>query len=340
LAAVQAARAKKMEKTALIGLDGGGTKTLGRLALAGAEGPEKALASGRVGATNPHATPFGQIRERLAELRDLLAEKLPGDSRVGAVCLGAAGVDRHEEKRDFEALLAELYPGARVMAVNDAVAALAGAVGRLEGIVAISGTGSIALGARGHDRIERSGGWGHILGDEGGGYQIGLDGARAVCRAWDGRDPDGTSLSGLILSELGLDAPADLIGWINRPETGKSEVAALSKLVFAAAERGDQSSLHIVEKHAELLAELVMAVRRKLGYGPREKTPLVLWGGNLERSELYRRLALEALGVEDADFPFAVVQPRGDACDGALRLAWDAWKSGGEDSVSGAGHDR
>ncbi|WP_443110729.1 BadF/BadG/BcrA/BcrD ATPase family protein [Caloramator sp. mosi_1] len=42
-----------------------------------------------------------------------------------------------------------------------------------DGIITISGTGSISVGKK-ENEIMRAGGWGHILGDEGSGYHISL----------------------------------------------------------------------------------------------------------------------------------------------------------------------
>ena len=46
------------------------------------------------------------------------------------------------------------------------------------------GSGSSVTGRRG-DHIEKAGGWGHILGDAGGGYFISVQALRLVLREYD-----------------------------------------------------------------------------------------------------------------------------------------------------------
>ena len=98
-----------------------------------------------------------------------------------------------------------------------------------------------AVGPRGE--VVQVGGWGQLLGDEGSGYRIGLDGLRAVMRASDGREPR-TSLSAAVLDAAGAAEPRDLVGWAARATKG--EVAALSVLVAREARNGDPVAARIV----------------------------------------------------------------------------------------------
>ena len=58
--------------------------------------------------------------------------------------------------------------------VNDVVGAWAAATGARPGVGAISGTGSNVFGVGPGGRAWRAGGWGHLLGDEGSGYWLGI----------------------------------------------------------------------------------------------------------------------------------------------------------------------
>lgn len=53
-----------------------------------------------------------------------------------------------------------------------------------DGILTIGGTGAICLGRKG-EVYEYSGGWGHILGDEGSGYWIALQGLKRMANQFD-----------------------------------------------------------------------------------------------------------------------------------------------------------
>jgi len=53
-------------------------------------------------------------------------------------------------------------------------------------IMVLSGGGAVAYGRDASGHSARSGGWGHLLGDEGSGYWIGLEAIKMVFRAHDG----------------------------------------------------------------------------------------------------------------------------------------------------------
>merc|ERR1711964_171025 len=105
--------------------------------------------------------------------------------------------------------------------------------GTREGVIAISGTGSIVYGRNHGGKAARAGGWGHLLGDEGSGYDIGLQGLRAVVRMADGRQPS-TLLIPEILTQISLTSPNQLVKWISKVD--KSQIAQLANSVFQAAQ--------------------------------------------------------------------------------------------------------
>jgi glucosamine kinase len=142
----------------------------------------------------------------------------------------------------------------------------------------IAGTGAIALGRDRRGAMARASGWGHILGDEGSGYDIGRSALQAAARAADGRGPE-TALLAAILEHWHLEAPSDLIGYVYAP-ADKADIADLSRLVFAAARAGDEVARRIVAHAAGeiALAGLTVAQRLELGEGP---LPLALAGGLL-----------------------------------------------------------
>src|SRR5450755_1457153 len=91
----------------------------------------------------------------------------PGAVRFAAACFGMSGGP--EDKR---AILREILAADVLVVSDDAVIALTGATGGEPGIITIAGTGSIAFGRHADGRTARTGGWGYIFGDEGGGFDI------------------------------------------------------------------------------------------------------------------------------------------------------------------------
>lgn len=295
----------------VIGVDGGGTKTLG--AIARFDGA--AIATTEVGSTNHHSNPIETVRENLTTLiGGLLTAAGVRSADVACICLGMAGVDRPEDRPLIEGIVGETLPGVKCVPVNDGVIALVGGTLKPFGIVVISGTGSIAVGIDREGTRARAGGWGHVLGDEGSGYQIGLKALRAVCRAHDGRTGPTALASGLLV-HLGLEKPEQLLGWIKQIEAAKAEIAALSRVVFDAAGEGDQAALTILTEEANELAMATRAVAHKLFPG-REDYEVVVAGGNLRKNDLFFGLFCDAVAKAVPGVP--VVQPRKEPVDGAV----------------------
>src|SRR5690606_36354101 len=120
------------------------------------------------------------------------------DIRPDAICLGIAGVDRPADAEAIHGIMRRIGFKTPVVVVNDALVALTAGAGEGAGLVIIAGTGSIAYGREGEGRAARAGGWGYLLGDEGGGFWIGRAALSAVVRQFDGRGP-ATRLTDLIL---------------------------------------------------------------------------------------------------------------------------------------------
>ena len=81
----------------------------------------------------------------------------------------------------------------------------------------------------------RVGGWGHIIGDKGSGYEIGLRGIKAAVYYLD-RDGRWTDLGRNILQALQLNEPEELIDWAKT--AGKTEIAALAVQVSCGGGAG------------------------------------------------------------------------------------------------------
>src|SRR5262249_50504885 len=134
------------------------------------------------------------------------------------------------------------------------------------------------LGRNAEGKHARSGGWGHILGDEGSGYAIAQQALQAVVRASDGRGPQ-TALRDRILQAWNLQNTDELIGEIyGEPE--KAKIASLSSWVMISARAGDQVAAGILQHAARELALAVSAVCQTLGFS-RQEVPLALGGGLL-----------------------------------------------------------
>ncbi|MBR6789455.1 MAG: hypothetical protein IKM31_01150 [Oscillospiraceae bacterium] len=293
----------------LIGIDGGGTKTLLRAATFDLE----PLGEMKGGASNLTALPAETVEAHLTALFDDFYAKYPHLKRedCAVVAFATAGVSTPEAYQIQHGFMEKLMPHSKYVIVSDAVPMLYAGCGGGVGIVLISGTGSVCFGRNEEGTLFRVGGWGHIIGDEGGGYAIGRDALTAIVHAFDGRGPE-TLLADMILPHLGLKDVFDLTDWVYRRGKGKSEIAGISWIVEKAALQGDQAALAIFDRAAEDLAKHVTAVKKKLSP---EANVCVLSGSNLTKSPLLR----EKLAALLPDIRFVISGK--DAADGCLIMA-------------------
>jgi N-acetylmuramic acid 6-phosphate etherase len=255
----------------IIGVDGGGTKTLALLA--GLDG--QVIARGVSGPSNYNAVGFEKACSSLETAISTVRKDYPGD--IVALCLGLAGAGRREDIERFQSWAQNKFPGTIVKVVNDAEILLA--AGSLTGptLALVCGTGSFVYGRTRTGEMIRAGGWGYLFGDEGSGYAIGAAALRAVMKSYDGRGPS-TVLTELILKKRELSSPQDLVHHIYGAESPRLEVASLSELVEEAAERNDAVAIFILEDAARELVKCLAVVYPKLG---ESDIPLVISGGTI-----------------------------------------------------------
>ena len=294
----------------LIGIDGGGTKTIGLLG----DADGNVLNRVEVGATNFHAVGLMATQSTLTTLINRLCEPCGGIVNVSAACVGMAGVDRPGDFEMMTPLLASLGFPQRTLLTNDAQIALVAGTGEPHGALLIAGTGSICYGVGLDGSVVRAGGWGHLLGDEGSGYAIGLEGCRAVMRSLDGRC-DAPILTDSVLRRLKLSHPTELIAWTLA--ASKAEIAECASAVFEARESWDTVAGAILDDAADALAELATTVLRKLQ--PNERATLVMSGGVLTHRAAYRERVSQEITKRYPDV--TITLPQHEAARGALRLA-------------------
>ncbi len=283
-----------MSTNVVIGIDGGGSKTLALLA----DPQAQIVGRGVAGPSNYQAVGAEQAWQALeAALHVALADAQVAMGDVRALCLGLAGVDRPADLQLFQQWANRQWPEVPVLIVNDAQLVLAAGTPAGWGVALIAGTGSIAYGANPAGRSARAGGWGHILGDEGSGYAIGLAALRAVVRAADGRGP-ATQLRAAVLPQWGLADPESLIQRVYVDGAGAAEIATLAPLVARSAAEGDAVAQAIINDACVELALAAASVVRQLELTG--SVPCALAGGLLVNLPVLMsglRAAAEQLGV-------------------------------------------
>ncbi len=261
-----------------LGVDGGGSKTLA--VVVDAQGHE--YGRGRAGSANYAAVGLDRAVHNIYDAVKQATSDVSCSLPLAKAWLGLAGIDRPSDAVLLSSYLREL--AAFVLVTNDAELLLS-ALGKDAGLVLIVGTGSIALARAQDGTITRVGGWGHILGDEGSGYDIGRRGLQAAVRAADGRGK-ATLLLDLILQHWQLRTIEDLIDAVYTVDN-KARIAQVAAYVTEAAQQGDAVALEIVEQAANELALLVHTLTP-----PMSQLPIVLGGGLLLHDDFLRERVL------------------------------------------------
>jgi glucosamine kinase len=284
-----------------IGVDGGGSSCRARIANAAGE----RLGEGRAGSANTRLGLEHVFKEIVAACRAALADaglRPDAISRLHAG-LGLAGLNLKSERAKVAAFA---HPFATMVAEGDAYIACLGAHDGADGAILIVGTGSCGLGIV-QGRTFLVGGWGFRVSDHGSGAIIGREAVREALLAHDAVIP-ATPFSRAVMARYG-DDPEQVVLWGDRAKP--ADYAALAPLALEHAARGDVLARAIVEATAE---DVVKLIRALCAAG----APNVVLVGGLA-GPITPYLPPETRAV--------LVEPKGDALDGALLMARRAYEA-------------
>ena len=255
----------------VLGIDAGGTKTVCLLS----DERGSVVAEARGGGANLQAAGELEVEKVLHHvMEEALGDR---DIRPSAICLGIAGVDREDDAEAVRGIMRRIGFKTRTLVVNDALIALVAGAGDRPGVVVVAGTGSIAYGRDGSARAARAGGWGYLLGDEGGGFWIGRLALASVVRQFDGRGP-ATRLTDLVLTQMRLASPTELIHAIYAGGLHRYAIANIAPLVQQAADAGDAVAADLLQRAAGELGAAAASVITRLEMRG-DAFPTVLAGG-------------------------------------------------------------
>lgn len=181
-----------------------------------------------------------------------------------SIAIGMAGARTAQDFARIRKAAARIWPQVPCYATNDLETALLAAdphPGTKVQVLVLSGTGSCCFARNQTGKVAKVGGWGHILGDKGSGYEIGLRGLKASVYYYD-RDAKWPKLGERLLRALMLNDPNELIPWVQHAT--KDEIAALAVEVFEASKERDKIANDILEAAAASLAEDGVACARRL----------------------------------------------------------------------------
>ena len=278
----------------LIGVDGGGTGC--RAAVADASGTILARAqSGPANIATDYATARENIMTSIHSAWRFAG--LEQDSMNDADCaLGLAGANVGA----FAKQMKDSLPFQNCIVTDDRATTLKGALGDEDGCIAVVGTGSFYSSR--YDGVEKNiGGWGFLVGDDGGGARLGQDLLRRVIHCYDGIHAH-SGLTRNILSEF-KDSPQAIVEFAMKARP--NEFGNFVPVIIDAARSGDIHGTALI--HATVVA--IQVCIDKVGYVP--GSTLFMLGG----------LGPILLEFMDSDYSVACIHPKGDALSGAIGMA-------------------
>jgi N-acetylglucosamine kinase-like BadF-type ATPase len=297
----------------VLGVDSGGSGIRFGLARAGTTAPvTPPVVSGEPVRTGPAGMDADHLLGRLLPAAAELLGRVGGGTPV-AVCVGAAGMATLGDglRARLPGALAGALGVRRLALAADAVTAYAGALGPRAGAVVAAGTGLIALGT--DLRVwRRADGWGHLLGDCGGGAWIGRAGLEAAMCAHDGRQGGSPALLRRLEAVFG---PASGLPGLLYPRADRPAVLASFAPEVAACAPRDPVAEGILREAARQIARTALAACPPDVRG----AEVALTGGLLNLGEpLLAPLRAEM----SAQLPHARPVPAaGDPLAGALSIA-------------------
>ena len=231
----------------LVGVDIGGSK----IGLRALDADTGTLLIDRVTPTGRWRGETDEAKARL--LLELLSSQ--GLDTVAALAVGAHGCDTQQQCRSLEeALQAQVrYP---VRVVNDAHL-LCHAAGEPQGVGIISGTGSIAVGTTATGDMVFAGGWGWLVGDDGGATGLVREAVRAGLMAADAGNGD-PLLEGILAKAAGVFTLAEVSGLMMRQKP--EEWALLAPALFTADAAGSHIARTVIRAASASLAALLESV--------------------------------------------------------------------------------
>lgn len=285
--------------TLYIGVDGGGTKT----EVLTFDASTRALYVSRGDASNPSTVGWDNAVKTVDALMQEGIKHLNGSAEhLAGVSLCMSGIDRPEQVESLKSVFARKYPHVKVEVANDGLAALTAGTRGASGVVVIAGTGSIAVGESWDGKTARAGGYGSLIGDEGGGFDIGRRGLMAAIQYAEGRG-DKTVLWEAAAEAFTIHQPGEIIPKVYDSNHPVGTVASFARHVLEAS-ASDAVAMEIVRYSTRQHLRMIASVRSQLMENL--SNYVVLAGGLFTNTSVLRDSFVARLRIE---FPLLSCAP-------------------------------
>lgn len=269
-----------MEMNYFLGLDGGGTRTTAELA------DEYGNIVCRVvgDSINYYSEGLYNARANFKNILDEITEK-NGGIRPGSIFIGLSALFGKASEEELYKFTEGITTGELVGMDSDLYIALEAMMQPGECAVVIAGTGSMAVARQSGGSVICRGGYGYILGDEGSGYKIALEGIQRAIMAYEGAAA-ATAITDALLKKFNVGDMHELIDLFYDPPIERKVIADFAQQVFECAEAGDAIALDVIKEESRKLADTTDSLLREF----ESDIPLGVFGGLFQ----YRKIYLDA----------------------------------------------
>ena len=258
-------------------------------------------------------------------------EKITEKEKIAAIAINLGGKNTEQIAGSFR----KVFPNAplKIFRESEGCAAFALADEYNAQIVLMAGTGAISVG-RSDNGYVVCGGWGMNVGDDGSGYDIGLQAIRKTLRALDGIAP----LTPLMQYICKLDEPLcatptpeqykDMRDAVREDlyPLDRGNIASFSKEVYDFAQKGDKTAIEILNYSGKKLSELVICTAEKLSG---KISAIVVTGGLVNTRDFWKENFEADISNSVPNVKINYVSD--GLLKGTLKIAKDLYEKGGSE---------
>lgn len=238
----------------IIGIDGGGTKTIG--ALYDEKGKE--ILRAEFGFSN-FSIDEKRATENIMKTIEALTKHRQKDDQI-MVMMGISGATKIKNKHELIHQIEDQF-NVKAELVTDAMIALY-SIDRKDHdhvIMAIGGTGSAVMMLE-DDQTTLLGGYGYLFGDEGSAYHLVIEAIKHIARSFDEGKPLST-LQTKLCEHMYITTRDELVSFVYSQT--KTELARFAKIISECALASDEEAYLLLKHEAIGLAEQVMMASRR-----------------------------------------------------------------------------
>lgn len=225
-----------------------------------------------------------ESRSRLAQFLTTVKSNIK--TQPSAAHMGLTGApETLEAQREIRDLFSSVFGEIPLAIENDVFLGYRAAFGDEAGIFLYAGTGSIVVYREASGSLKRVGGWGYLLGDEGGGYWIGREGIRKTLLALESSEQ--IELSKLVFEHAGGRDWDSIKRFVY--SSSREQIASLALPILALAEAGNKEAGEIANNAGFELAGLVTRTEKIIG----AKSARVIFSGGVANTGNLIKKSLE-----------------------------------------------